>query len=1300
MDMKRIIVAFHFQYKCNGLSYENIDQEVKTTALEMFFSGYPRIVGMKYFPNITTLILIGQGIQKILDPEYCLLLKELWIAECCLVKIDGLQKWVNLQKLYLCNEISRTENLLVLTKLNVLWLNNNLIKNIEGLHTLQNLQEVNLTGNLIEKIGIIVNSQDSRTLNVLQRIRIQFQFCRDDNYLNLVSQALDQLERELAELQMLGKTSSNKSLRSKNLETENAVHDNGTEKTCLEKAFLQKINALEERITFRNRKLNEIKDFQVEMKKSFSLVVQFLLMELETVGNIHFEEALSNNPWFRSCYIIKSRFCTWDFRAYSIMGMKINRIFRVHNQILRLKFKETFQIFLKEVFSIAERAYAYVRTVSRWICIHAEKMESLSYVCNPELPVEEKQLLQMLEDSFQGLEVHTGWSQLNKSLCECPRTEFLKQANAEGKNRRDPEKSFKHGKAIIAKVFLGRSAPACAMNSIYQVNYPEANSVFRPWKCLESDASTSGNEMRASLEQRSCDYSYWHCEWFVFDHELVLPEYIAEFEHFTLDSKTSVFSTCNIIVEEGKRSTERFILSHDLQRDDEALNREPTVHVKPQIACLNEKTPIFSVAKANISQVQILNSNGNSLSKLQDISRLKTLQKLIISFNEFASLNIYDLPKREYFDASHNHVITLEGIRGLHKLQFFNLSWNQLKKSREDINILHKNTPISLDITHSPWHKPASLQLSVIGQLKALTNLDGVLISNEEAAKSLQYIAGSKMAQVSLLYSRTDEEKTLILSVFPYAKILSQILKNKVDSQMHCNNWYSMITVLNLDDQLFKISNLEKLEHLSWASFSNNNLTLIEGIESCLNLEELTLDENYISTLDGISKLTKLTRHSVNNNHLISLKRPVFENLSYPHYISIENNRITSLVGLKKTYSLTELYISNNFVYTNQETHHLKGLTNLIILDMSRNIVWKQDHYRLLVLFHLPSLKALDGIAVEPTEGEGAKNLFGGKLTSDMFADRLGHSDFTEMQELNWTASNISAVELVPADQFRNVCGMNLQNNNRMSFSGLIFLPNAKVLCLNYSHTESILPGQKLPNQVTNRQQLYNLASHGYGQEGLAKESKNAEFGENLPLIMQSLEDFHLGCNGITNVAQLQLSRLKNLKLLFLQSRNQISQIEGLEGLKFLQKLLLDRNHINMISQGFLASQNGLLTLHLEQNQIQELNSLQPVVKSQKLFLDFNRIQESSELEKLHVIPSLKRFPVANFPEDSGFPALPANFTRHNPLRITNGNLNENINHLFGSDLMFGHELEEPLLNKSNESKHKQTGLRVPEHLT
>lgn len=70
-------------------------------------------------------------------------------------------------------------------------------------------------------------------------------------------------------------------------------------------------------------------------------------------------------------------------------------------------------------------------------------------------------------------------------------------------------------------------------------------------------------------------------------------------------------------------------------------------------------------------------------------------------------------PNLEYFDASHNHVITLEGIRGLTKLQFFNLSWNRLKKSWEVIKILYEHTPnlLSLDITHNPWYKVRRLKI-------------------------------------------------------------------------------------------------------------------------------------------------------------------------------------------------------------------------------------------------------------------------------------------------------------------------------------------------------------------------------------------------------------------------------------------------------------------------------------------------------------------------------------------------------------------------------------------------------------
>lgn len=61
-----------------------------------------------------------------------------------------------------------------------------------------------------------------------------------------------------------------------------------------------------------------------------------------------------------------------------------------------------------------------------------------------------------------------------------------------------------------------------------------------------------------------------------------------------------------------------------------------------------------------------------------------------------------------------------------------------------------------------------------------------------------------------------------------------------------------------------------------------------------------------------------------------------------------------------------------------------------------------------------------------------------------MIAERQGHSNFVQMQELNWTSSSIRTVDLIPVDHFRNVSNVNLQNNNLTSFSGLIYLPNVK----------------------------------------------------------------------------------------------------------------------------------------------------------------------------------------------------------------------------------------------------------------
>ncbi|KAL8168768.1 UNVERIFIED_CONTAM: hypothetical protein K2H54_016478 [Gekko kuhli] len=811
---------------CNGLCYERIEHEgAETKRLEMFFSGYPRIVGLSFFPSL---------------------------------KIEGLQQCIHLRKLYLyCNRISTIENLENLIELEVVWLNGNQIKEIKGLSTLLGLKELNLAGNSVSKIGHCLDPNEEiekinlsgnricsfKEITNLARLCNLKDLCLNDpqyepnpvchlcNYATHVLYHIPQLQRldtydvaskqikELAETTVMKKVMYyNMRIKSvqrqldeeleklrerkcklqklpeeqikhfhchiKHLERDlEGLQTSGRERAGLSRSFegenpngggespseageednperqlLHKLDCLKKRIAFWNKKLEEVDAiYHLEVKKkkkASNLAVQFLLTELETVGNTRFEEGSPSDPWFNSCYdLILSRFCAWDFKPHGITGVKVNRVIRVHNRILKMKFEERFQSFLEEE-DIGDSTN------------YKKRLEYLFYVLNPGVPLKKKQLIQILEEGFGDARKVSGSEEAislsnSLSICECPRIEhFQRQAKSKG----DFEESFKPGKLIISKVFLRNSVQARGTEPITQANFPGVSSVYRPRGLPPNTASATGNgtgaslekpkvsEVCSSLEFRNCDCSFRQCEWFVFDHDLVLPEYVVEFEFITLVKEETLFSSLsNVVSEEGRRNSTGFILNRDLQCDDRALNMEPIMKPKPKIVCLDEKT-ILAVAKANVfSRITVLNLHGNRLSKLRDISRLTALRKLIVSFNEFTCLDdVYHLPNLEYFDASHNHVITLEGIRGLNKLKHLDLSWNQLKKTGEEIHVLRRHTPtvLTLNIKHNPWHKPASVRLSVIGQLKMLTHLDEVLITEDEAAAAAQFIADSRISQV------------------------------------------------------------------------------------------------------------------------------------------------------------------------------------------------------------------------------------------------------------------------------------------------------------------------------------------------------------------------------------------------------------------------------------------------------------------------------------------------------------------------------------------------------------------------
>ncbi|XP_037394804.1 leucine-rich repeat-containing protein 9 [Pygocentrus nattereri] len=1318
---------------CNGVCFERVSQEGSgITALEMFFSGFPRMVGFFLFPRLSRLTIMGQSITKIQSLDSCPSLTELWVAECQLKEISGLENCLQLQKLFLYdNKISKISSLELLINLQVLWLNSNCVSEIEGLSTLENLKELNLADNLIQNIGhsldqnsslqilnlsgnkissfkeltrltrlsklrelslkdpqsspnpvcVLCNysthilyhiptlhrldSHDvsSKTIKDLAESTVMKKMMYYNMRVRYVQRRFDETEAKLQQQKKQRMQRPEQSIKTlsytlKHLELElSEILATGRKGVCPEGAGLHwdqnsepvepghkqrvqhKLTAIRERIKTWEQRMEEVEAcFQRDVTQASDrkeLMTHFLVMELETVGNIRFEEGNTSDAWFSSCYdLLLSRFCVWDYKLYNITGIKINQIIRVHNRALRLRFEDKLHFLLT-----SDEPPFFSQNYKR--C-----MEYLFYVPDPGRSTEANEALHILENGFKSADSYKvpcgdRAVPLSNSLSACEQLHMRSTQRSATKHRaRSPVDPplLTHGELIVCKVFLGHSVPAVDGVPVKSDLYPKAQSVYRK---ANTNQPTTNQEAPARVcssdLQGRCDCSQRQTVWYIFDHELILPEYLIDFEYITQETP-QLSKPCASGPDAPVAPADAPPLPCDDQAlNEEALDLEPVLKPQPKLLSLDEKS-ILTAARANVlSQITVLNLHGNSLSKMKEISCLTALRHLTISFNEFTHLDdISHMPNLEFVDASFNRIVSLEGLRGLGRLTQLDLRWNQLTCMRDDAAVLRKHTPslLRLDTRHNPWTTQGErVRMEVLGRLKTLTHLDGVLVTEEEAAAALTSTPSKISTACLLAHSRVETDRPRCLSLLPAAQLLTQLQPSPWTHSAQLQlDWTSKITALNLDSQrLSRITNLDKLVNLRWASFNNNELNRIEGLEHCPLLEELSLNHNNISSLDGVCKLQRLTRLSVNSNKLQCLDASVLEHLPNLHFLSAERNRISSLHGVQRSRSLFELYVGNNNISTSRDIYHLKALTSLIILDLYGNpLVEKLEHYRVYVIFHLPSLKALDGIAVEVSECENAKDVFGGRLTPDMVTEKLGHSNYKEITDLELTGCGIRMVDLLPADLFVNLHCVNLERNNLTSFSGLIYLPNVKALCLNYNHIESILPRQKAQTHLSSRQALYHkVHSSGYGQQN-SRTSREA-LCDTLEPLMSSLEVLHLSYNSISNLSELQLSRLTNLRALFLQG-NDIAQVEGLEGLRCLRELVLDRNRLRSLSVSSFSSQVALLELRMSENRLRDLGHLHSLGQLRSLHLDNNKLQDIAELEKLAVLPSLIELSVVGNP--------------------------------------------------------------------
>lgn len=995
--------------------------------------------------------------------------------------------------------------------------------------------------------------------------------------------------------------------------------DDTTSQPSLRDLLISKLNKLTERIKYwetKHVKLNlSFKEVCKQAEKWKKNSINHLQLEFAFGGNIRFEEGSTADLWYKSCQdLVLSRFTCFEYKELKVTGIKVHSITRIQNHLSKMKF----DLALDNLADADSACNIYKDTKGRRV------MDYLFLKFDSKIPFSKSEVLKIMENGFNSQRSGHGTVQLTNSIYISDKHR-IKYRMLKRKDLDNVDKCvFRFGQLLIFKVYLGKSCTYNKDKRFNQASYPNYHSVYQSKKHPVSSCSTKLKKGNSSLSEM-CECAARRCTWFIFNSNFIQLEYIVDFEYQTTVTPpmVNVFSNIVTALKEGciyqnLTQVHMKLESEQDYKDEEILNMVPDISTRPRLTILTGDLLLQQSGKASLNKIVELNLHGSGLSKVKLLANLVCLKKLILSFNELTS--VYDfggITSLEYLDISFNQICRLDGFKQLPNLMYLDISWNNLHYTRDEVGLMRKYLPALkiLHTTHNPWIKEDSLRLRCIGRLHSLTTMNNAEVTTEETKTAFRLASNSRIAYITVLAnSRTDEEPIQCLNLLKTTDVLMKYSTNKpVKLSEDDKLWIEKVTCLHLDGHhLSKISNLEKLENLKWASFNNNDITKVEGLDACKNLIELYLSGNCISKIDGINHLSKLEVLDVSNNVLSTLDGLHFDKLSNLKYLAFNNNCIHSLNGLQKSTSLLEMYAGNNKIQQIREIFYLKSIPSLMILDMFGNpLVEESRYYRLFVIYHLQNLKVLDGTRVDFTEGGIAKDTFGGKLSTDFIAEKLGHSNFLELCELDLPNCNLQSVELGSSTSFNNLRSLNLEQNNLTHFGGIVNLVHLKVLCLNHNRIETMVP--KKPG----------VSSPLYAN----KQSESLE----LPRVLEKLEVLHLGYNDINNLAALQLCRLPSLKALFLQG-NEITKVEGLQDCNELRELVLDKNKIKSFNENSFQGQWKLTELHIEENRLRELSYLESLVSLQRLYIGLNRIQDSKELEKLESLTKLFELSVIGNP--------------------------------------------------------------------
>ena len=262
-----------------------------------------------------------------------------------------------------------------------------------------------------------------------------------------------------------------------------------------------------------------------------------------------------------------------------------------------------------------------------------------------------------------------------------------------------------------------------------------------------------------------------------------------------------------------------------------ALNMPPALRQRPKVYRITQELLQGVQARcSDLGAIERLNLHGNCIRKIEWLDALKRLRELILCFNEIHKIEGLDeLRALRRLELGFNLIKRIEGLRGPAGLEVLELN-NNLIYRLEDIGVLKKHVAglLELNLHNNAVCEVKSYRSHVIRRLGSLSLLDGAAVDASEREHAAENITS---ITPELLKGHSYARKRFNYSLRP-----NSIAETGAAGASGASEpWWEQAEELELNHQhLRKLHDLERLVSLRRASFCNNELTRLEGLEHCI----------------------------------------------------------------------------------------------------------------------------------------------------------------------------------------------------------------------------------------------------------------------------------------------------------------------------------------------------------------------------------------------------------------------------------------------------------------------------------